>query len=283
MTATADTVLVNGVPAAGVSALDRGVHFGDGLFETIACVKGRPRFLPLHLERLEFGCERLAVTAPNLEEIRAEVTQLARDVDRAIVKVLVTAGEALDRGYARAGNGTATRITIRYPWPHESAARLHDGVMVRTLTLRLGENPRLAGLKHCNRLEQILARAELATDAGHEEGILFSSSGNLVSGTFSNVFLVRDSCLLTPRIDLCGVAGVMRRVVLREARQVGIPTRECELRAPDIQAADEIFLTNARIGIWPVRAFDARKLTPGPVTRHLQSVLAPLLDEPADA
>src|SRR5712691_1776264 len=125
MTATADTVLVNGVPAAGVSALDRGVHFGDGLFETIACVKGRPRFLPLHLERLEFGCERLAVTAPNLEEIRAEVTQLARDVDRAIVKVLVTAGEALARGYARAGNETATRITIRYPWPHESAARLH--------------------------------------------------------------------------------------------------------------------------------------------------------------
>ncbi|MFL6601170.1 MAG: aminodeoxychorismate lyase [Steroidobacteraceae bacterium] len=282
MSATPAVVLVNGVRDAGVSAQDRGVHFGDGLFETIACVKGRPRFLPLHLERLEFGCERLAIAAPNLEEIRAEVVQLARDVDRAIVKVLVTAGEALARGYARAGNGTATRITIRYPWPHESAARLHDGVMVRTLTLRLGENPRLAGLKHCNRLEQILARAELATDAGLEEGILFSSSGNLVSGTFSNVFVVRDSCLLTPRIDLCGVAGVMRRVVLREARQVGIPTRECELRAPDIQTADEIFLTNARIGIWPVRSLDARKLTPGPVTRHLQSVLVPLLDEPAD-
>jgi len=283
VSATDAVVLVNGVRDAGVSALDRGVHFGDGLFETIACVRGRPRFLPLHLERLEFGCGRLGVAAPNLEDIRAEVVQLARDVDRAIVKVLVTAGEALARGYARAGNETATRITIRYPWPHESAAQLHDGVMVRTLTLRLGENPRLAGLKHCNRLEKILARAELATDSGHEEGILFSSSGNLVSGTFSNVFLVRDGCLLTPRIDLCGVAGVMRRVVLREARQVGIPTRECELRAADVQAADEMFLTNARIGIWPVRSLDARELTPGPITCHLQSVLAPLLDEPADA
>jgi 4-amino-4-deoxychorismate lyase len=279
---TATAVLVNGVRDADVSAHDRGVHFGDGLFETIACVKGRPRFLALHLERLEFGCGRLAIAAPDLQEIRAEVVQLAQDVDRAIVKVLVTAGEALARGYARCGHETATRITIRYPWPHESAARLHDGVMVRTLTLRLGENPRLAGLKHCNRLEQILARAELATDSGHEEGILFSSSGNLVSGTFSNVFVVRDSCLLTPRIDLCGVAGVMRRVVLREARQVGIPARECELRAPDIHSADEMFLTNARIGIWPVRSLDARELTPGPLTRHLQSVLAPLLDEPAD-
>jgi 4-amino-4-deoxychorismate lyase len=283
VTATADVVLVNGVRDAGLSALDRGLHFGDGLFETIACVNGRPRFLPLHLERLEFGCERLGVAAPNLDEIAAEVAGLARDVDRALVKVLVTAGEAIVRGYARCGSETATRITIRYPWPHGTAAQLHDGVMVRTLTLRLGENPRLAGLKHCNRLEQILARAELAADAGLAEGILFSSSGNLVSGTSSNVFLVRESCLVTPRIDLCGVAGVMRRVVLREARRVGIPTRECELRAQDLQAADEVFLTNARFGILPVRTLDARELTPGPVTRHLQSVLAPLLDEPADA
>jgi 4-amino-4-deoxychorismate lyase len=259
------------------------LHFGDGLFETIACVKGRPRFLPLHLERLEFGCERLQIAAPNLDEIASEVEGLALDVDRAIVKVLVTAGEAIARGYARSGSETATRITIRYPWPHESTAQLHDGVMVRTLTLRLGENPRLAGLKHCNRLEQILARTELAADPGLAEGILFSSSGNLVSATSSNVFLVRESCLLTPRIDVCGVAGVMRRVVLREARRVGIPARECELRAQDLQAADEVFLTNARIGIWPVRTLDTRELMPGPVTRHLQSVLAPLLDEPADA
>ena len=282
MTAAADAVLVNGARATTVSVLDRGLHFGDGLFETIACVKGRPRFLPLHLERLEFGCERLQLAA-NLEEIRAEVVELARDVDRAIVKVLVTAGEAISRGYARSGSETATRITIRYPWPHESTAQLHDGVMVRTLTLRLGENPRLAGLKHCNRLEQILARTELATESGCAEGILFSSSGNVVSATSSNVFLVRESCLLTPRIDLCGVLGVMRRVVLREARRVGIPARECELRAPDLHSADEIFLTNARIGISPVRALDARELIPGPVTRHLQSVLEPLLDEPADA
>jgi len=97
------------------------------------------------------------------------------------------------------------------------------------------------------------------------------------------VFLVRESVLLTPRIDQCGVAGVMRRVVLREARQLGIPTRECELRSENLQAADEVFLTNARIGIWPVRSVDDRALTPGPITRHLQTMLQPLLSEPADA
>lgn len=271
-------------PDGGASALDRGLHFGDGLFETIACLKGRPRFLPLHLERLSFGCERLQIAPLDLDEISAEVTRMAlAGGERAIVKVIVTGGVAVVRGYARSGRERATRITIRYPWPHEDPGQLHDGVMVRTLTLRLGENPRLAGLKHCNRLEQILARTELAADPGLAEGLLFSSSGNLVSGTASNVFLVRESGLLTPRIDQCGVAGVMRRVILREARQVGIPTRECELRAQDVQSADEIFLTNARLGICPVRGIDGRGLTPGPVTRHLQSVMAPLLDEPADA
>jgi 4-amino-4-deoxychorismate lyase len=272
------TVLVNGIQATSVSALDRGLQFGEGLFETIACRGGQPRFLPLHLERLEFGCERLGIPAPNPDEIEGEVLSLARDVERAIVKVQITGGEAVARGYARSGKEMATRITVRYPWPHEDPAQSHDGVMARTLSMRLGENPRLAGLKHCNRLEQILARAELAADPQLAEGILFSSSGNLVSGTTTNVFLVRESGLLTPRIDQCGVAGVMRRVVLREARQVGIPARECELRAENLLAADEIFLTNARIGIWPVRALDSRVLAPGPITRYLQSVLEPLLN-----
>jgi len=277
-------VLVNGVRDASISARDRGLHFGDGLFETLACLKGRPRFLALHLERLAYGCERLQITPPDPDELYAEVRDMARaTAERGIVKIIVTGGEAIARGYARSGHERATRITLRYPWPHEDPVRLHDGVMVRTLTARLGENPRLAGLKHCNRLEQILARAELSTDTSLAEGLMFSSSGNLTCATASNVFLVRESGLLTPRIDLCGVAGVMRRVILREARQVGIPTRECELRAQDLQTADEVFLTNARIGIWPVRWLDGRALTPGPVTRHLQSVMAPLLDEPTDA
>jgi 4-amino-4-deoxychorismate lyase len=96
------------------------------------------------------------------------------------------------------------------------------------------------------------------------------------------VFLVRDGSLLTPRVDQCGVAGVMRRVVLREASQAGVPTYECELRADDVHKAQEIFLTNALIGIRAVRKLDARELPPGPVTQRLQSVLTPLLNEPAD-
>jgi 4-amino-4-deoxychorismate lyase len=146
--------------------------------------------------------------------------------------------------------------------------------------LRLGENPALAGLKHCNRLEQVLARREW-TDPGIAEALLFSSSGKLASGTMSNVFIVDGSNLRTPRMDRCGVAGIMRRVVLREAARVGISAREDVLDAEDLRNASEIFLTNARIGVWPVRSLDRRELgPPGPITRRLQQALEPLLEDP---
>ncbi len=153
--------------------------------------------------------------------------------------------------------------------------------------MRLGENPSLAGLKHLNRLEQVLAKVESmdAPNAGEPaaESLLFSSSGRLISGTMTNVFIVRKSRLHTPRIDLCGVAGVMRRVVLSEATHAGIAAEECILRAEDLANAEEIFLTNARIGIWPVRALESQVLAPGPITRRLQKHLEPLLENPTHA
>jgi 4-amino-4-deoxychorismate lyase len=277
-----ELVLLNGIADQHVSPLDRAVHFGDGLFETIACRRGRPRFLSLHLERLELGCTRLGIDLGNVDELRSEICTLAREVDSAIIKVILTRGTAIARGYGVTGREKATRITLRYPWPQENPAGSREGVQVRTATIRLGENPALAGLKHCNRLEQVLARQEW-TDPAIAEALLFSSSSRLVSGTMSNVFIVEGSSLRTPRLDVCGVAGVMRRIVLREAAGAGIPVQESILGAEDLRTAAELFLTNARIGIWPVRALDGRSLPPGPVTRRLQQIIAPLLEEAADA
>jgi 4-amino-4-deoxychorismate lyase len=276
-----ERVLLNGSPAQQVSPFDRAVHFGDGLFETIACRSGRPRFLSLHLERLLLGCQRLGIEPGNLDEVRAEVRSLAREVDNSIVKVILTRGTALARGYRVTGREKAMRITFRYAWPPETATESQDGVRVRTAKLRLGENPALAGLKHCNRLEQILARQEW-TDPGIAESLLFSSSGRLVSGTMSNVFIVEGSRLRTPRLDLCGVAGVMRRVVLREAERAGISVQEDVLGVEDVHKASELFLTNARIGLWPLRELDGRALQPGGTTRRLQQIMTPLLEEPVD-
>jgi 4-amino-4-deoxychorismate lyase len=278
------SALIDGAPAGGVSVLDRGLHFGDGVFETIACLHGRPRLLALHLERLLHGCRTLGLPPPAVEVLCAEVAGLAAAQERALVKLILTRGPATVRGYAVSGREQATRIAIRYPWPVEDPILQQQGVSVRMAAMRLGENPALAGLKHCNRLEQILARSE-PDDAAAAEALMLSRSGNLVSGTMTNVFLIDGSParVRTPAIDSCGVAGVMRRVVLREAARAGITAMECPLTPTDLEAAAEVFLTNARVGIWPVGRIGARTLAPGPLTRHLQSLLRPLLEEPADA
>jgi 4-amino-4-deoxychorismate lyase len=275
-------VWVNGRPDGGLSLLDRGLHYGDGLFETIACLGGRPRFLDLHLERLARGCARLGIENPDAAELRHEILAVAAGAPRAIVKVLLTRGPAAARGYGPTGAERPTRVTLRYRWEEEDPRVATDGVRVRTAALRLGENPALAGLKHLNRLEQVLARREWS-DAGIAEALMFSSSGRLISGVMSNVFLVEGAAVRTPLLDRCGVAGVMRRVVLREAARAGIACEEAALDAGDLARAHELFLTSAVIGLRPVRALDARAFPPGAVTRELQGRLAPLLTEAADA
>ena len=268
-----ELVWVEGQPASAVSVLDRGLHYGDGVFETIACVRGAPRFLEQHLERLASGCLRLGLEAPSATSLAEEVRQLAARGERGIVKLLLTRGEAVARGYALTGRERPTRITLRYAWPEEDPALSREGVRVRIARTRLGENPALAGIKHCNRLEQVLARGEW-TDAGIAEALMYSSSGALISGTMSNVFLVRDAALLTPRLDRCGVAGVMRRLVLSAAAGEGIAAEERTLAAADLAAAGEVFLTSALIQVRPVRELEGRTLSIGPVTRRLQELLA---------
>jgi 4-amino-4-deoxychorismate lyase len=277
----AQLVRVNGCAVQEVSALDRGLHYGDGLFETIACLGGRPRFLPRHLRRLASGCTRLGLALGEVAPLSREVCEMAAGTERAIIKVLVTRGTALARGYACTGAETPTRITLRYAWPAEDPALSEEGVRVRIATLRLGENPALAGLKHCNRLEQVLARREWA-DPQIAESLLFSSSAALVSGTMSNVFLVLDSTLVTPRVDRCGVAGIMREVVLGAAAAAGIAATERVLDAGDLFRARELFLTSALTGVRPVRELEGVRLAAGPLTRRLQALVAPLLATAAD-
>ncbi|MGH8219634.1 MAG: aminodeoxychorismate lyase [Steroidobacteraceae bacterium] len=294
MTGAPDTVLFNGFDVADgapqelrracLSLLtDRGLHYGDGLFETIACRDGVPRFLGDHLKRLALGCERLAIELGSRGALVDDVLRLAAGRPRSLVKVIVTRGPATARGYTPRGDERASRIVLRYGWPDEDPRFAREGVAVRLAALTLAENPRLAGLKHLNRLEQVLARAELR-GSGLDEALLLSRSGCLVSGTMTNVFVVSGSTVATPRLDRCGVAGVMRRVVMREAAATGIAVQEARITRQDVEAADEVFLTNVRIGIWPVRAVGARELGPGPKTRQLQHLIEPLLTaRPAQA
>jgi 4-amino-4-deoxychorismate lyase len=272
-------VLVDGRPATELTVLDRGLHYGDGLFETIACRNAQACFLEQHLHRLAEGCAHLGIRYEGFPELAARIRALAATQPRSIIKLILTRGSATARGYGARGDERAHTVLLQYRWPPEDAEPWERGVVVRTAVGRLGENPLLAGLKHLNRLEQVLIRAEW-TDPLIQEALVFSSSGWLISGTMSNVFLVRDGRIMTPAITHAGIRGVMRRVVIGVAQRGGLQVTQTALDAAALHAAEEIFLTNARIGIWPVRALDGRALAVGPLTRQLQQWLLPLLETP---
>ena len=277
MIADLELVRLDGQPAATADAcvpvLERGLHYGEGLFETIACVGGQPRLLERHLRRLRLGCERLGLDPGDAAALGHEARELAAGPSQAVIKLLLMRGTAVARGYALTGGERTRRISLRYAWKPEDPARMEQGVRVRFARLRLGENPALAGIKHCNRLEQVLARREWS-DPAIAEALMFSRSGALVSGTMSNVFLVHDSKLLTPLIDQCGVAGIMRGLVLEIAAANGISAEERRLEGADVAAAEELFLTNALTGICPVSELEGVRRAPGPLTRALQEKLA---------
>lgn len=248
-------VLIDGTPRASVDAGDRGLLYGDGLFETIAVVGGRPRFLDWHLERLTEGARRLSFPPPDTDVIRREIGDVT-DASTTIVKLLLTRGTG-PRGYRPPRDPVPTRIVYADDGP--AGASPPEPARLGWCRLRLGRNPALAGIKHTSRLEQVLARAEW--DHGSmDEGLLQDEQGALVSATQANVFARIAGRWVTPRLDMAGVAGVMRRAFREWLKGQGRPAEERAIPAAELAAASAIVLTNARVGAWPARELAGRPL-----------------------
>lgn len=264
-------VLVNGAATEGLSSLDRGLLYGDGLFETLAVQNGQPRFWRRHLARLRAGCERLGIPQPAEDLLREEADTLVAGIDCGVLKLIVTRGCG-GRGYRPDTVVHPTRILQLHPWPDYPEHFQDSGVRLRLCRHRLGHTPSLAGIKHLNRLDQVLARMEW-NDPAIMEGLLLDTDGCLVEGTMSNLFMIREGVLMTPSLDCCGVAGVMRGIVLELAAGL-MPVQERQLGPDELRTMDEVFLTNSLIGIWPVTAFEDHGYPRGILTRRLQERLA---------
>jgi 4-amino-4-deoxychorismate lyase len=262
-------VWVNGVKQDTVSARDRGLQFGDGLFETMAVIDGEIRRLERHLDRLQAGCERLGIPSPSRERLIEDLRSHSESESRAVLKLVVTRGVG-GRGYRIEDGIEPTRIVSLHTWPSFPADWAESGVVVRWCEATLAEQPMLAGIKHLNRLEQVVARREWS-DPGIAEGLMCDSRGRVIGGTRTNLFLVRGSELVTPSVHRCGLAGTMRASVIEVAGQLGLRAIEIDIWNDDVEQAEEIFLTNALIGIWPVKQIDRRSLVVGPATRRLQT------------
>jgi 4-amino-4-deoxychorismate lyase len=257
-------VLVNGVASTTVPAFDRGLSYGDGLFETIRFADGRAPLWSRHMERLREGCIRLRLPQPDADGLLREAVAVTAGARHAVVRITWTRGLG-ERGYAPPAEPVATRIIAGFEAPAMSGAAYASGLRTRWCETRLAVQPALAGLKHLNRLEQVLARAEWS-DPGMGEGLVCDMDGRVISGTMTNLFAVLDGALVTPALDRCGVAGVARAEVLAARPDA----RVVVLRPEDLVRASEVFLSSSVRGILPVQAVGDTVYGPGPVTRALQ-------------
>ncbi|MCC7412795.1 MAG: aminodeoxychorismate lyase [Gammaproteobacteria bacterium] len=272
--------LVDGRIADTVAATDRGFAYGDGLFETIACRDGRPLLLDHHFARLARGCARLGLPVPDPAMLENEILALATAEARCVVKLVLSRG-AGGRGYRPADEVRPTRVIVRHEWPDHPHTHASRGISSILCATRLGTNARLAGIKHLNRLEQVLASMELGPDA--QEGLMLDTHGHVIEGTRCNLFLVIAARLVTPALTDCGVAGVMRAVILEHAARLGMPADVRAVAAHELERAEELFLCNAIIGIWPVRRLVGlceHLRAPGPITATLARSLRDAGDWP---
>ncbi len=263
-------MLINGRPAESISVRDRGLAYGDGLFETVRVIEEKPVLLDAHLARLEKGCRLLGIPAP-VEECRSDMATLVTggDMTDSVVKIIVTRGEQ-DRGYRPGRSIRPNRIVSIARYERDTDA-WRRGIKAMVCKTRLGLNPGLAGIKHLNRLEQVLASGELTDDC--REGLMMNGAGDPVEGIRTNFFVVERGRLATPPLVECGVAGTMREwLIARAAASVERMTMATLLDA------DEIFVCNSVIGIWPVIELSApagasRAFGIGEMTRSLQDLV----------
>lgn len=269
-------ISINGVLDASISPLDRGFTYGDGLFETCRYLAGRIPLWEFHRERLLKSAKQLQIP---LDELKLHkylsgilILLRANKIADAIVKIQITRGVG-GRGYRLPDEVNPTYCIIAFTGTPLQSNWFRDGVDVRICDLRLGKNPALAGIKHVNRLEHILARAEWRDEFA--EGLLLDTDDHVIEATVSNLFMVKEGELLTPDLSTSGVAGVMRRVIIDIlAVQLNLPVKIVHLKINNLLEADEIFLSNSVFGIWPVNRVDGMshelKFS---VTRQLQQKL----------
>jgi 4-amino-4-deoxychorismate lyase len=257
-------MLINGEPRDSISALDRGLAYGDGLFETIRFVGSAAPFWNRHMHRLLTSCERLRIPVPDAQQLWQEAEQVVGDQNDAVLRITVTRGIG-ERGYALPLAAAMTRIVAAFPMPAVAASIYQQGIRMHRCKTTLADQPLLAGMKHLNRLEQVLARAEW-NEPSIGEGLLCDQQGHVICATAANLFAVIDDVPVTPSVERCGVAGVARAVVLDAlpACQIrDLPLAEC-LRA------SELFLSSSVRGILPVQTVGDTVYAPGPVTRAMQ-------------
>lgn len=258
---------VNGEPCTTLSVTDRGLNYGDGLFTTILVAKGHCCLLNKHLKRLQDGIKLLGIAQIDFGQLIEQLSGLAKDLNSGVIKVVITRGDGV-RGYSSVGCTQPTVIVNAGKLPTHYPRLRKSGISVGISTIPLGLNPVTAGLKHLNRLEQVLVRQQI--DQEHwDDAIVLDCQGFIVESNLANIFWVKDNILYTPSLDLAGVEGVMREFVMEKAAELGLTIKVDRYRLSSVTEADEIFVTNSLMQLVPVVKIEERNYKVGDVTSNL--------------
>lgn len=268
-------MLINGQQTDTLNAMDRGLAYGDGVFRTLRTQAGQPLWWPDHFGKLAADCAALALDCPDEMVLQREVCRVA-ETGEGIAKIILTRGVGA-RGYTHAPGQSTTRIVLSAPLPVHARSDAAVDITARWCTIKLARQPRLAGIKHLNRLENVLARAEW-DDPAIFEGLLCDNSGSVIGGVMSNVFWVKAGELFTPGLHECGVAGVTRSRLLRAAAHRGMRTHIGRWLPDAILDADEVMICNSVIGVRRVAKLDDVTWPPAGWTTTLNNALYENLD-----
>jgi 4-amino-4-deoxychorismate lyase len=263
--------LINGHRDGAISPFDRGFAYGDGVFRTFPVCNGEPHCWERHYRKLCEDCKVLGIVCPPQDVLAADISLLVGDAEDATIKIVITRGEGA-RGYAVPALAQPMRLVIRTPAQSYAPDIASEGVKLHLCELRLSLQPRLAGVKHLNRLENVLARMEWV-DAQIFDGLLRDMAGNVIECTMSNIFIRVGTSLITPDLGRCGVAGVTRERILDLAPAFGYQPQVADITLEQLQDADEVVICNSLYGAWQVRELGGNNWARGQLASRLRQRL----------
>ena len=256
--------IINGKEQSNISIFNRNFQYGDGLFETCVVNNNQILFWEKHLSRLDIGCRKLKIK--NIEEeiwlkdIKKALSLTSKK--KCVLKLILSRGNS-QRGYSYSDDILPVRVVIVSEMKNVQAK---ESFSLEYASSGYHSNPNLAGIKHCNRIEQILARSSLKRD----EAIMLDENQNIISVTQGNIYFIFGQSLVTPKLDRCGVIGSRRSLILELAESIELNVEEGNVSMNDAKKADEAFISNSIMGIQSVNSIEEYQLPKRLITKQIK-------------
>ena len=273
--------LVNGSFDQAISPFDRGFSYGDGIFRTLKIVNGLPQHWPQHYQKLVADCAVIGIVCPSAELLMSDFLQLfvidatfnEVTTDKvAVAKIIITRGES-KRGYAPPAITTPMRVILKSAMRQYSDVNYAEGVRLHVCETKLAAQPKLAGIKHLNRLENVMAHMEWQ-DETHFDGLMLDQQDNVIECTMSNIFARFNDTLVTPDLSQCGVAGITRQAIIGLSDPLKLKIEITQLSLQRLIEADEVIICNSLYGAFQVRNILNTSWSPQTLAKKIRNLLA---------